>query len=144
MDVQAVLLCPYLKASALYYRRKLKLHNFTLYNLKTGEGYCYLWDESEGGVNADEFATFVTNFISTEINVNVIKHIIIYGDGCTKQNRNAIMANALLMIANESGVKITQKYLEKGHTQMECDSIHSNIENKLKTRKSILQQGMLR
>ena len=48
MDVQAVLLCPYLKAFALYYIGKLNLHNFTLYNLKTREDYCYLWAETEG------------------------------------------------------------------------------------------------
>lgn len=48
MDVNAILLCPYLKASALRYTRKLKLHNFTLYNLKTGESYCCFGDETEG------------------------------------------------------------------------------------------------
>lgn len=134
MDVQAVLLCPYLKASALYYRRKLKLHNFTLYNLKTGAAYCYLWDETEGGVNADEFATILTHFISTEINLDVVKHVIFHSDGCTNQNRNVIMTNALLLRAHELGIKITQKFLEKGHTQMECDSIHSTIEKRMKNR----------
>lgn len=130
MDVQAVLLCPFLKASALYYRRKLKVHNFTFYNLKSCEGYCYLWDETEGGVNADEFATIVTHFISTEINLDIVKRVILYSDGCTYQNRNAIMANALLMVSHKTGITINQKYLEKGHTQMECDSIHSNIEKR--------------
>lgn len=134
MDVQAVLLCPFLKASALYYRRKLKVHNFTFYNLKSCEGYCYLWDECEGGVNADEFATIVTHFISKEINLDIVKHVILYSDGCTSQNRNAIMANALLLASHKTGVTITQKYLEKGHTQMECDSIHSNIEKKMRNR----------
>ena len=31
-------------------------------------------------------------------------------------------------------MQIVQKYLEKGHTQMEVDSVHSVIERKLKTR----------
>ena len=35
MDMQAVLLCPKSKASSLYYKTKLQVHNFTLYNLKT-------------------------------------------------------------------------------------------------------------
>ena len=31
MDVQAVLICPLMKASALYYKSKLIVHNFTIY-----------------------------------------------------------------------------------------------------------------
>ncbi|ESO99651.1 hypothetical protein LOTGIDRAFT_173659 [Lottia gigantea] len=38
------------------------------------------------------------------------------------------MANMLLLLCNKYGIKITQKYLERGHTQMECDSIHAVIE----------------
>ena len=33
MDVQAVQLLPHLQASALYFKQKLAVHNFTLYNL---------------------------------------------------------------------------------------------------------------
>lgn len=44
------------------------------------------------------------------------------------------MANALLNIIVEHGVTITQKYLEPGHTQMECDAVHAAIERKLKNR----------
>lgn len=51
--------------------------------------------------------------------------------GCTNQNRNSIMANALLSFSNDYNVEITQKFLEKGHTQMEVDSIHAVIENKI-------------
>lgn len=35
MDLQAVKICPYLKASALYYKSKLCVHNFTMYNLSS-------------------------------------------------------------------------------------------------------------
>lgn len=63
MDMQAVLLSPSLKASALYYKSKLKVHNYTIYNLKTNEAVCYLWDESEGGLDANEFASVISHFI---------------------------------------------------------------------------------
>ncbi|CAG9764937.1 unnamed protein product [Ceutorhynchus assimilis] len=60
--------------------------------------------------------------------------IIIYSDGCGFQNRNKVLANALLNLAMKHEVTIYQKYLEPGHTQMECDSVHSLIERKLKNR----------
>ena len=54
--MQAVLLCPKSKASSLYYKTKLQVHNFTLNNLKTKEGYCYTWDETQGDVSSIVFA----------------------------------------------------------------------------------------
>ena len=56
MDMQAVLLCPKSKASSLYYKTKLVVHNFTLYNLKTKEGYCYTWDKTQGDLSSIVFA----------------------------------------------------------------------------------------
>ncbi|KAL1276526.1 hypothetical protein QQF64_036149, partial [Cirrhinus molitorella] len=43
MDLQALLLCPRLKASALYYKTKLAVHNFTVYNMLTHSATCYVW-----------------------------------------------------------------------------------------------------
>lgn len=33
MDVEGIVLCPKLLASALYFKSKLKIHNFTLYDI---------------------------------------------------------------------------------------------------------------
>ncbi|XP_029281715.1 SH3 domain-binding glutamic acid-rich-like protein 2 [Cottoperca gobio] len=38
MDFEAVLMCPKTQASCLYYKTKLQVHNFTLFDLKTKEG----------------------------------------------------------------------------------------------------------
>nr|CAH7729983.1 unnamed protein product [Callosobruchus chinensis] len=40
MDMQSVLLCPKSNVSLLYYKTKLIVHNFTIFNLKTKDGYC--------------------------------------------------------------------------------------------------------
>lgn len=50
MDLQSVLLCPKSNVSALYYRTKLIVHNFTIFNLHTKDGYCFLWHEGEGSL----------------------------------------------------------------------------------------------
>jgi hypothetical protein len=42
------------------------------------------------------------------------------------------MSNAMLKIAVEFNIEIVFKYLEVGHTFLECDSVHSCIERKLK------------
>ena len=55
----------------------------------------------------------------------------LYSDCCAGQNRNQFLTAALhtiLQSETTSLLEINQKYLESGHTQMECDSVHSAIE----------------
>jgi len=133
VDVQAVQLIPYLQASALYFKQKLTVHNFTVYNLNNDDVVCYVWHEGEGEFNAHIFASCLTNYLETEINCN--KEIVIYSDGCGSQNRNATLSNALVsFLARTKRVPIIQKYLEKGHTQIKCDSVHGVIERRKKHR----------
>jgi len=132
MDLQAVKVCPYLKASALYYKSKLCVHNFTTYNLATHESTCYWWDETQSDLSASSFVSCIIDQLTECHNKNPNLNIILWSDGCCYQNRNNVLSNALLEFAINNKVVIEQKYLTKGHTQMECDSVHSNIERKLK------------
>lgn len=132
LDLQAVLLCPVLKASALYYKTKLACHNFTIHEMDNHNVSCYLWHESEGELSANSFASCVSDFID-KLDDNV-KELVIYSDGCTYQNRNVTLSNTLLNKACSKNITIIHKYLEKGHTQMECDSVHSTIENKIRNK----------
>lgn len=106
--------------------------------MKNHAGYCYIWNESEGGTNAEEFTTNLSRFILEKIIPSLGSEkpfkIIFYSDGCTAQNRNVTMANALLNVANITKITIEQKFLEVGHTQMEADAMHSTIERKIKNK----------
>ncbi|XP_022829230.1 uncharacterized protein LOC111358350 [Spodoptera litura] len=133
MDLESVKVCPYLTASALYFKTKLTCHNFTMYDLVTHQASCYWFDETCADLTASTFTSFVSDYILRYCLPKGLP-IVIFSDGCTYQNRNNIMANALLNISVEHDVTITQKYLEPGHTQMECDSVHAAIERKLKNR----------
>ncbi|XP_039295862.1 uncharacterized protein LOC120354035 [Nilaparvata lugens] len=135
MDLQALLMCPKSTVSSLYYKMKLSVHNMTFFNLETKDGYCFLWNETEGGLSSNEFGTIISSFVLSLLPLPTDKEkIILYSDGCAYQNRSAIICNALLHIAITKKVVIEQKYLEVGHTQMEADSIHSTIERRLRLR----------
>lgn len=124
---------PQLNTSAAYYKMKLQIHNFTIFNIVTHRSSNFVWDESEGELNASIFTTIVTKYVLSLLNeLPRPDTIIIFSDGCGYQNRNAVLSNALLNIAVKHSTTIYQKYLEKGHTQMECDSTHATIERKLK------------
>lgn len=140
VDLQAVLMAPKSNVSTLYYKTKLQVHNLCFFNIKNKDGFCFIWNEVEGGLNAEEFASiwvdFLENKIIPEVNAeDEKKTIIIYSDGCTYQNRNCILSNALLnIVMRHKNIAIEQKFLEVGHTQMEADSMHSTIERHLKNK----------
>lgn len=143
MDLQAVKLSPYLEAGAFYYKTKLCVHNFTVYDLKTHNATCYWFSEDQNNeLKASTFVTCLLDYLEKKcIPANV--PIIIYSDGCTYQNRIVVMANALLNFSMKHQVTIFQKYLESGHTFMECDSVHAAIERKLKNREIHLPSDYL-
>lgn len=133
-DMQAVLLSSKSNVSSLYFKMKLMVHNFTIYNLKPKAEYCFIWHEASGGVSANEYSSIICFFIEHHVlgDLNEGQNVVLYSDGCTSQNRNSTLSSALLHLTKTHKVTIEQKYLEKGHMQMEADSMHSCIKRKLK------------
>ncbi|XP_022832335.1 uncharacterized protein LOC111360590 [Spodoptera litura] len=135
-DVQAVKVCPYIRASSAYYRRKLINHNFTVYEYPSKKVRCYWFSEVDCDTQASVFVSCILDYLHDMICDSEgefeTKPIIIWSDGCTYQNRNAVLANALSNFAGVHNVVIYQKYLEPGHTQMEVDSVHAAIERAIK------------
>ena len=59
-------------------------------------------------------------------------NIVIYTDGCSYQNRCVQISNCLLLYTKLNTKFVVHKYLCKGHTQMEVDSVHTVIERALR------------
>jgi hypothetical protein len=128
-DLQKVLQTPQGKSSLFYYRRKLAVYNFTIYDVGRHEGYCYVWTENEGKKGSNEVASFLLNYIGMK-SAKGVKEFIFYSDNCSGQNRNRFVFSMYVLAANKYNVKITHRFLEKGHTQNEGDSVHACIERK--------------
>lgn len=126
-DFQKVLTCPHGQMSILYYKRKLSCYNFTIYDMVTKEGYCYVWDESVAKRGANEVARCLFNFYK-DFSGKGVTDFRFWSDNCGGQNKNRIIYALYTHAAREFGVTITHRFLEKGHTQNEGDSVHSVIE----------------
>ncbi|XP_077970195.1 uncharacterized protein LOC144424624 [Styela clava] len=106
MDLQAVLILPKTHASSMYYKTKLQMHNFTLYNLQTKEGFCYPREEHEGDLSSEVFASLQFSHFNQYVTDHPsIKELVIWSDGCGYQNRNVIVANAYLDLARKHKIK---------------------------------------
>lgn len=132
MDLQSVLQIPQAEASPFYYKRKLCVYNFTVYNEATRDGTCYIWSEVDGKRGSSEIGSCVKTFIEGEMQKGYRK-IVLWSDNCSGQNRNRYVAAMLLQLVQESPIEIIkQNFLEVGHTQMDVDSMHSAIEHSAK------------
>ena len=133
MDTQAVITCPRTKACALYFRSKLQVHNLTFFEKASKKGYCFFWDETQGELKAENFMSIQYLHFKQILDTNRdIKTLIIWSDSCGYQNKNCTLSSMYLQLSIEYKVDIIQKYLHVGHTQMECDSMHSCIERNMK------------
>lgn len=127
-DLEAVLTTPCSLVSQIYYKRKLCSYNLSIYSLGDKKANCFLWDETHGKRGSCEICTCLFQYLNSL--PQHVNHVILYSDTCTGQNRNQYITYALRHALNKiKHIKIIdQKFLETGHTQMECDSMHSAIE----------------
>lgn len=95
IDMQSVQLIPQSKANSSYYKMKLQVHNFTIYNVISHKSDNYVWDETEGSLVASTFTTCIIKYLRNAIESTNFHHIIIYSDGCFYQNKNVVLSNAL-------------------------------------------------
>lgn len=126
MDMQSVLLCPKLLVSEQYYKSKLAVHNFTFYIKNTKDAHLYIWHKGEGWVTANNITSCIIHFLKEHC--LTFKKVVLISDGCLYQNKNKILSSALANLNSATGLEIEQLILEKGHTMMEVDSVHSTLE----------------
>jgi len=113
----------------MYYKRKLCCYNFTFYEqAEPNDGHCYLWSEVDGRRGSNEIGSCLLQYLQSL--PNTVQEISMFSDTCGGQNRNQNVAAVLLYAVHSIDhiSVIEQKFLEKGHTYMECDSMHSAIE----------------
>ncbi|KAE8739292.1 hypothetical protein FOCC_FOCC015215 [Frankliniella occidentalis] len=128
-DLQKVFFCPKSEVGGFFYKRKLSCYNFTVYDCTKKTAKCYVWDMSIGGRGAVEISSCVYDFIKEEVK-NGVTEFFIFSDSCWAQNKNQILFTMYSVVSQQFNIKITHRYLQKGHTQMECDSVHARIERK--------------
>ena len=109
-DVEKTLTTPRSNVSMMYYKRKLNVYNFTIYNLVTHEGICYLWNETIGGKGANEIASCLWRFIKLNVD-NGVKEFRFYSDNCGAQNRNKSLFSMYARAVKKYNIVIIHRYI---------------------------------
>lgn len=128
-DLQSVLQVPSSEASQMYYSRKINVYNLTVYeSAPPNKGYCFVWSELHGQRGSCEIGTAILQWVLQL--PNHVNEISLFSDTCSGQNRNQYIAALFLYIVRFTHLRVVEhKFMEKGHSYMECDSMHSSIES---------------
>lgn len=132
-DFQKINNTPHAEISVLYYKRKLSVYNFTVFDAGLKEATCYMWDETIARRGANEVASCLFSFVNDKVKDGV-KDFRFWSDNCAGQNRNRIVFFMYLYVSNTFKVDVCHRFLEKGHTQNEADSVHALIERTAKNK----------
>ncbi|XP_075156569.1 uncharacterized protein LOC142229878 [Haematobia irritans] len=129
-DLQQCLQTPHLNASVFFYKRPLWTFNLTIHDGETNMASCFIWNETIAKRGANEISSCIFKFLKKI--PNYVKHIILYSDSCPGQNRNSYICAMFeqVLLENPNFEIIDHKFLVVGHTHMECDTVHSQIEKK--------------
>lgn len=132
-DLQQVIYLPCSNESAVFYKRRFSVFNFTFYNIFNKDCFCYTWSEADSKRGSSEIATCVYNALKF-YDSKGIKVASLYSDGCSGQNKNSIMATMLLytVLHSTNLDEISLKFFETSHGQNEGDSVHSTISYAIK------------
>lgn len=89
-----------------------------------------MWDEVTGRRGGNDIASCVFKHLQSI--TGETKTVIFYSDSCAGQNKNSYISSMFLTyMANSQTIRtIDHKFLVPGHTHMECDTDHAQIEKK--------------
>ena len=132
-DLEKILICPKGENGDFFYKRKLSVYNFTVFVSGEQKGYCMVWDQTIGSKGCAEITSCLWYFMKMKI-AEGIREFHIYSDNCSAQNKNQFLFSMYVMASIRYNIKIIHRYLEVGHTHMECDSVHATIEKFVKNK----------
>jgi hypothetical protein len=91
-----------------------------------------MWDETVSARGSNEISSCLYHYLTSE--KFDTSDVVLFSNNCYGQNKNYTVAAMFqkVLVDNFCLKTITHKFLEVGHTHLECDGVHGQIEKKKK------------
>lgn len=139
IDLQQTLPCPRLRTSSAYYKRKVWVYNFCIYDMNKDKANMFVWEESTAKRGSDEIASCIMKWVERELREgHKFRRLRIYADNCAGQNKNIhIVLMALRLIHAKTFDKVEFVFMVPGHSFLPCDRAFGHIERKIRAQPAI-------
>lgn len=87
MDLQQTLPTPRLSSGAQCFNRKQWSYNFGVHDLKSGQAYFYVWNETQVKRGSSEIISCLLHYVANIVS-DSIRKFMIFSDNCSGQNKN--------------------------------------------------------
>lgn len=132
MDYMQNLSLPVIPVQETFYLRQLTVNVFDIHELSTGKSNIYLSHEGENHKGCNEVCSYVLNYIENNI-PNTVKHLHIFSDGCSGQNKNHALARVCAALVETGRFETLNQYFPiRGHSFLPCDRDFAFIKRNIK------------
>lgn len=124
---------PVIPVQETFYLRQLNVSVFCIHNLKKeSDVVFYVYHEGIAGKGPNDVCSMLKHYIDDYIPNNV-KHLHVFSDGCSAQNRNNCIVRMFLALVDLKRFSTVNQYFPmRGHSFLPCDRDFSVIKRKLK------------
>ncbi|KAF2890229.1 hypothetical protein ILUMI_15944 [Ignelater luminosus] len=122
-DLQEVLAILHGPSMLFGFSRKYAVYNFTVYESKSQNGFCYIWGEKDGKRGVNEICSNLYQCLVKVDDEGQFKSVSFFCDNCPGQNKNKIMVLMMFHFLHhcKNVEELTITYLVAGHTYMPVD-----------------------
>lgn len=136
VDLQKVIMLPRCEMfKSVVFTKRLTVYNESFVPVGTKsslQSVACLWHEGIRGRRKEDIVSTFYKFLITA--ARDVKHVVLWMDNCTAQNKNWTFFTFLVFCVNCPNINaetIQIKYFEPGHTFMSADSFHHRVEKSL-------------
>lgn len=143
MDLQQTMPLPKLSTSKAFYLRQIWFYNFGIHTITSENGhkpFMFSWTEEVAGKGSNEVGSCLMYFtqLSQLTFKQNIKHLIIWSDSCSGQNKNFnIICLYQYMVLKGLYETIDHKFPEVGHSYLDSDRDFGRVKKRLRKHQNI-------
>lgn len=122
-----------------FYSRQLSLYNLCVTDIDTAHPVFYTWTKNMAGRGSTEVSSALCHFL-TNINLDGIKTIRLFSNGCAGQNKDKIVLHTFLKFLQDdtSLEKIVWIFPVRGHSYMPAERVFGRVEKLSRRHSEIL------
>lgn len=117
IDLQKCLPTPLLTCGTSFYKRKLWIFDFTIFDSSNNTAHCMMWDETKAGRGGEEIASALLAWAEATLPGSNTETITLWSDNCFGQNKNITIICCYFWIMTKwpQIKEINHKFLLKGN-----------------------------